>query len=141
MFVAGDVEDQEGTLLGISGGLPGPPVPSPRSAVVVSIVTGAGRDGAYDDEEIRLLGESMAHEVGHFMGLFHPIDFGGASVEAEDPLSDTPSCNTETDCEANGTLVSNVMYPTPVFEGTSLIPQNGLTAQQKGVLNRYVAVD
>jgi len=141
VFVAGDVEGEEGTLLGISGGLPGPPVPSPRSAVVVSIVTGAGRDGAYDDEEIRLLGESMAHEVGHFLGLFHPVDFSGDSVEAEDPLSDTASCDNEVDCNQNSSLISNVMYPTPVFKGSSLIPQNGLTGQQKGVLNRYVAVD
>lgn len=38
------------------------------------------------------VGETVAHEVGHALGLFHPTESQGASGEDFDPLTDTPQC-------------------------------------------------
>jgi hypothetical protein len=39
-----------------------------------------------------VVGETVAHEVGHALGLFHPTESQGASGEDFDPLTDTPQC-------------------------------------------------
>lgn len=73
-------------LLGISGGIPGPPreVGCDRCGVALSLAPVSGHPD--------LLGPLMAHEISHFLGLFHttepPPDGGGAPVR--DNLPDTP---------------------------------------------------
>ena len=142
LYIGGDIEGSEGEVLGVAAGIPGPPIPTIRSAVTASIVTGGGPDGSYSPLEIRLLGETLAHECGHFVGLFHPVDYSGSSVTSSDPLSDTPSCRRNSECEGIGALTSNLMYVTPLSDGNGgLIPQNQLTPQQRAVMNRYAAVD
>lgn len=39
-----------------------------------------------------VVGETVAHEVGHALGLFHTTESQGASGEDFDPLTDTPQC-------------------------------------------------
>ena len=142
IFVGGDLEGSSGDLLGIAGGIPGPANPSPRSGVSISITTGAGPDGRYSDEDLRILGETLAHESGHFMGLFHPVDFSGDVVVDSDPLDDTPSCTVFLDCVSNANLAGNLMFATPVASGSgTFVEQNNLSSQQRGVLNRYIVVD
>lgn len=144
IFIGGDIEElgASGEVLGLSGGIIGPPHPSARSAVAISVFAGAGSDGVFDAEDIRLYGETIAHETGHFLGLFHPVDFSGSSVTATDPLDDTVSCRFVTECLASDDLTKNLMFPNPVPSGNGgYIPQNQLTAEQRGVLNRYIAVD
>lgn len=141
IFIAGDVQGEQGTILGIAGGVPVPAYPSPRSALVVSIVTGAGADGTYSNEEIRLLGESLAHESGHYLGLFHPVELSGSSAVDFDPLSDTDTCSSKTSCVNNNSLAANLMFPQPVINNGTYVPQNLLTPQQTAVLNRYIAVN
>ncbi|MFN8391520.1 MAG: hypothetical protein U0136_14625 [Bdellovibrionota bacterium] len=140
LFIVGDAGEG---LLGLAGGIPAPPIPTTRSALAVSIVTGSGPDGVFSDEELRLLGETMAHETGHYLGLFHPVDFSGTFVSAQDPLSDTPTCSQKSECEQNSALAANLMFsePVPNSGGSGFIPQDQLTTQQRAVLNRYVAVD
>ena len=139
IFVGTDI-DVTG-VLGLSSSIPGPAVPTSRSAVVISLLTGAGSDGEFSSEEVRLLGETMAHEGSHLMGLFHPVDVSGTVVVDSDPLSDTEDCNRVSECESTE-LISNLMYYTPLRGSDgNLIAQNELTAQQRGVLNRYIAVD
>jgi hypothetical protein len=143
VFVGGDIAGTAsiGEVLGISAGIPGPAIPSQKSAVAVSIFTSAGSDGVFNGEDIRVLGETIAHESGHFMGLFHPVDFSGSLVADTDPLADTESCSFLTDCVSRVDLIGNLMFPTPVADGDgSFVRQNKLSAEQKGVLNRYVAV-
>ncbi len=143
IFIGGDIEGSAGVdLLGISASIPGPPNPSARSAVAISILGGAGPDGDFSSEETRILGESMAHEAGHFMGLFHPVELDGLFVAAYDPLSDTPICSSTIDCFSNEDLTHNLMFFSPVDDGDGgYVPQNRLTPEQRGVLNRYIAVD
>jgi hypothetical protein len=89
----------DGMTLGIAGGIPGPPGVhgSPHSGVAVSF--DASVVGADPDR----IAQIMAHEMGHFMGLFHvreidrpcePGEVPSASVDCapfggEDVLSDT----------------------------------------------------
>lgn len=142
--IQGDTSDISGSedLLGLSSGIPGPPVPSIRSAVAVGIFAAAGPDGLFSQDDVRVLGETMAHEVGHFMGLFHPVDFESNVVTASDPLSDTPICRFLTECLTDRELTSNLMFFTPVSDGDGgFIRQNLLSTDQRGVLNRYVVTD
>ena len=37
----------------------------------------------------QLLGETAGHEMGHFLGLFHPSESAGTLF---DPIADTPQC-------------------------------------------------
>lgn len=142
IFIAGDVSGEENTILGIAGGLPAPAFPSTRSALVVSLLTGAGMDGNFDTVELRLLGESMAHESGHYLGLFHPVELTSGSVDGVDPLTDTPTCSTKNECVNNDSLAGNVMFTQPVLDPSGdYVPQNLLTSQQSAVLNRNIAVD
>lgn len=143
VFVGGDIAGTSsiGEVLGISAGIPGPAIPSEKSVVAVGIFNSAGSDGIFDGEDIRILGETIAHEGAHFMGLFHPIDFSGSLVDDTDPLADTDSCSFLTDCISRTELISNLMFPSPVANGDGgFVRQNILTSEQKGVLNRYVAV-
>jgi len=81
------------------------------------------------------MGETMAHEGGHYLGLFHPVEF---SYDDWDAISDTPECASETDCDE--TLGTNLMYPYPVcdYYYTSCVKQDQLTDGQTGVWQRYI---
>jgi hypothetical protein len=117
-------------------------MPSRKSAVAVSIFAAAGSNGRFSTDDIRLLGETIAHESGHQMGLFHPVDFSGSIVVGSDPLDDTEECSFFTECVNSQSLISNLMFPNPISDTSgSFIPQNRLTEQQRGVLNRYLAVE
>lgn len=130
-----DVADME--VLGVAGGIPGAPVPSVSSCVAVSLSDNAGPDGAFDPGEVLLLAETIAHETGHFLGLFHPVEMNWAAF---DPLTDTPQCSSSGDCTSS--MGSNLMFPVPVANGAGgTIRQNVLTAQQAGVMNLYAAVE
>jgi len=108
-----------GAVLGVSGGIPGPvAVPgAARSMVVVAfpdIPAGFGRPAKAHD-----VGLTIAHEGGHYLGLFHSSenDFGGFGPKLHDPLPDTPEQDP-----------TNLMY----FEGGSGGAK--LSAQQGAVL-------
>ena len=144
IFIGGDIGGTGlgGGVLGFAADIPGPPFSSPRSVTAISIFENAGPDGIFSAQDARLLGETIAHESGHFMGLFHPIDFSGSSVAFTDPLADTPSCSFITECLSNSVLSHNLMYPSPVADGSGgFVNQNELTSNQGSVMNRYLAVD
>ena len=122
-------------IFGIAGDIPGPLIPTTRSAVQVSALLAAGADGVFDAEDTRLLAETMAHETGHYLGLFHPVE---SAWDAWDVLTDTPECDTEGDCVEE--LGDNLMFPFPVCGPVTCTPQDGLTIQQGSVANRYVGV-
>lgn len=74
----------EGVILGLAPGAPGPAfVPNgPHSGVVVSFL-------ALDSGGARQLGETLAHEIGHYLGLAHTTE---ADASDHDPIPDTPEC-------------------------------------------------
>ena len=77
-----------GLILGIAGGIPGPTLGqgTGRSAVLIrtaEIPDGAGLPVPAD------LGNTMAHEAGHYLGLFHSSEQALFGPQLHDPLPDT----------------------------------------------------
>lgn len=131
-ILVGETIDGSTDYLGVAGSIPGTLTATSRAVVVVSWLANAGTDGAFDTEDIRLFGETLAHETGHYMGLFHPVEMDWSYWDA---LSDTPSCSNTTTCESE--LGPNLMFPYPVCSGASCLAQDDLTDDQQGVSHRY----
>ena len=132
-LIIGDmVGNQQGTF-GVSAGIPGTVEPSPSTYVVLAWMTHAGPDGKFDKDEIRLMGETMAHECAHYTGLFHPVE---STYRFWDALDDTPECQNENSCDSQ--LGQNVMYPYPICTSQSCNPQGQLTDEQGRVMNQFV---
>ena len=117
-----------GQVLGISPGIPGAAGlhGSPSSGVVFATEGMLGRSGWFDGNS--MLAQTMAHEVGHFLGLFHTTEiYGGA-----DPLGDTPQCP-QSDIQSYRHEAcpdyDNLMFPTAGFRD-----QVTLTSQQIEIL-------
>jgi len=83
-------------VAGVAGGIPGPPRAggTPSSGVVVEV-----------QQSSRFTGDDMAHEAGHFQGLFHTTEMDGTT---NDLLSDTPKCPNLYSCPAG---YSHLMFP------------------------------
>lgn len=93
-FVDEILGGEEGyVILGIAGGIPGPPgiAGGPHSGVAVTI------SGVLDRPT--LLGQVMAHEGGHYLGLFHTSEATGTT---HDPLPDTVQCSSSRDSNWDG---------------------------------------
>ena len=108
-------------LLGLSAGIPGAPGihGSGGSGVVMSSVNLSSDPAQF--------GQTVAHEMGHFLGLRHTSERGGVEF---DPLSDTPQCN-DPDDAYNCSDVSNLMFPFAVD-----VDQSVVTSDQSFVLQR-----
>lgn len=132
--IAGDVY-----TYGEAGGIPGPYAAAEHAAVEVAWLANAGSDAEFSNADILLMGETMAHEVGHYLGLFHPVEDG---FEYWDALDDTDECVGYNRCE--DALGTNLMYPYPVcttMNANSCVRQDQLTGEQAGVAHRYVGVE
>ncbi len=93
-FVQEIVGGDEGfIILGIAGGIPGPPAiqGTVHSGVALTMM-------GFRDSPI-VLGQTMAHEGGHYLGLFHTSESGGSS---HDPLPDTAQCKASNDSDFDG---------------------------------------
>ncbi len=123
-------------VYGIAGDIPGPLVPSIRTAVLVSAEEARGPDGRFDETELRIYGETLAHETGHLLGLFHPVE---TTLDVWDALDDTPQCSSNRSCESK--MADNLMYPFPVCTLFTCVPQTTITDDQATAANLYVGVD
>jgi hypothetical protein len=94
--------NEVGTL-GIAAGIPGPNgIPgTAASAVMVSVDTHLDGDG--ETLLTEMMGETMAHEIGHQLGLFHTSEEDGLS---HDGIADTPDCGIELDVDGDGELTA-----------------------------------
>jgi hypothetical protein len=117
---------------GLAGGIPGPLGSTAISGVLVSATLSAGNDGAFDQEERRILGETLAHETGHYLGLFHPVE---ATWDQWDALGDTSECTDAESCLHD--LGTNLMFPYPVCSFQACNPQSALTSDQEAVARRH----
>lgn len=132
LVIVGEQIGGQDNIYGYSGGIPGPLTGSERGAVLISWLANAGGDGVFDDADIMLYGETLAHEVGHYLGLFHPVEDGWLHWDA---LSDTPACQTTVECQNN--LGDNLMFPYPICDWDTCTPQEVLTTEQRHVCHRY----
>ncbi len=112
LVFVGKIPSPFGAVLGVAGGLPGPVgvQGTGRSTVLIAIDVQlpGGRQAGAD------VGLTMAHELGHYLGLFHSSEnsWGGFQPAIHDPIDDTPP-NDET----------NLMYWDGSKAGEKLTPQ------------------
>lgn len=148
-------------LLGISSGIPGLPgyVGTKSAGMTVFIEThrSTGSAGSrLSDADLRFLGNTMAHEAGHFLGLFHLNESPGGTFldpRTRDPLVDTPFCdlvfaNTggffPTDVEIsecqgvsfNQSGAKNLMF----WQGDGVTDQSQLTGEQGWLIRKHPLV-
>ena len=131
-IVVGHYIDGELDKLGITGAIPGPLADSPKGVVLISWLALAGKDAEFNALEMGLFGETIAHEVGHYLGLFHPVE---ETWSDWDFLSDTEECTSYGDCVDD--LAENLMFPYPICDGTTCTPQRQLSSDQQGLIHRY----
>lgn len=95
--------DDPFTILGIAGGIPGPVKHGTAASGVVFSTQGlldtfnpscaagnlAGCTLDKQDADFVDMGVTIAHEVGHYLGLNHPSERAGTR---HDPIDDTPEC-------------------------------------------------
>ncbi len=136
-FFVADIPGSGGfSLLGLSGGVPGPPGVhgTTSSGVAVNMA-----DFSEKPETIEII---MAHEAGHYLGLYHTTEANGAALAPEgreaingfDPIEDTPKCADSADESGNGTLSpsecasadgGNIMFWSPADDSRALSAGQG----------------
>ncbi len=135
LLVVGDDVGGAADLYGMAGGIPGPQVATDHSVVAVSWLVHAGANASFSESEIDIYGETMAHEIGHFLGLYHPVEMGWNYWDA---LSDTDDCSSANSCE--NALADNLMFPYPVCGTGGCTAQVELSNAQVGVLGLNIGV-
>lgn len=105
VFLVGDLLDLGEGALGRAGGLPGSVgIPgTPGSGIVVQLT---------DDGQA--LGDSMLHELGHLLGLYHVTERDGG---LDDVIEDTPGCDVAPDQLTDyAPCMDNIMFPQRLTE-------------------------
>lgn len=140
--------------ISLSGANPGPALPSPRSAIVISVSKAAGNDGEFDssssdstverDSEIRYIGEAIAHETLHYLGLRDTVTFDGNLAVSSD-LLDSEKCPTVETCQENLGASENIMFPYPLRDDESddvarFFPRDRVSTQQRLLAHRHLSV-
>lgn len=136
VVLAPDRPGEDASVLGVAGDVPAPWIPSPRTGIRVVPSRICGVDGVCDAQETFLFGEVLAHEAGHHLGLFHPVEVGW---DVFDALPDTVECGSQFGCEQG--LGENLMFPYTLCSGITCVAQEQITRQQGHVLNGYLGVE
>lgn len=130
--------------IGQSGGVPGPATfgGTGRSAVAVTTADLASAN----PDDIAFLGLTAAHEILHFMGLFHTTEKCASKEATEecdlvgsDPITDTPECAPAADTDTDGILsaaecagagADNVMFWSPGSDAMTLTEHQGFVVRR-----------
>jgi hypothetical protein len=130
LFVVQGIDYGGLEVVGQAGSAPGPAVIQGTSHSGIAI-------SAIDlESDPTITGLATAHEIGHYLGLYHTTEKAG---DGWDPLDDTPFCGPENDANADGYVAAsecsglggdNVMFWSPP-SGSS-----DLTANQEYVMVR-----
>jgi hypothetical protein len=81
-----------------AGGIPGPLGMHGTGASGIAIATNMM------EGDPQRLGRTLAHELGHYLGLFHTSEADGSVYDA---LPDTPACTNKYDADGNGLDVAD----------------------------------
>lgn len=120
-----------GGAIGVSQGLPGAAAlhGTPSSGVIFTSeylgMQFQGEQGSVVNGN-EFTGIVMAHEVGHYLGLFHTSEQYGQGF---DPVLDTPRCTRPSDFPDNCPDINNLMFPLAGISHTELTPGQIFTLQ------------
>ena len=139
LFFVEDQSSGESATYGVSGGLPGPTGIASSWNGVLNFLTAHATGTTLNTQ---LLGETAAHEMGHWLGLYHTSESTGISF---DPLSDTVECPISRDNDSDGKVypeecdgygADNVMFWTAWSTSSQAAgkKQETLSSEQKHVL-------
>lgn len=104
LFIVGSLAYLPSGVIGLSAGIPGP------FQLHGTIVSGTLAEYQSDGTGT-ILGFTLAHEFGHYLGLWHTSQTSGSTIVAHDPLADTPSCTTADFVGAGCPDETNLMFP------------------------------
>lgn len=141
---------ENGPIAGVAGKIAGPALIQGTRYSGVVVTTLNGPIGELSRRDLLLQGNTMAHEGGHYMGLYHTTESRGAGATVPglapkdfvDPIDDTPACPAANDTNGNGTVSAaecasldgtNLMFWGPAPDGQT---QDRLTVGQQFVLHR-----
>jgi hypothetical protein len=160
IYITGD-ETALGGILGISSGIPG--VPGITNQIKAGMViflephrSSGGAATALSAADLQFMGDTMAHEAAHYLGLFHTNEASGYNAAAaaldklwgsdgKDALIETPYCSSSNDispadgqlsmleCSGSGFTNSgalNLMF----WVGDGVTAQTQVTGEQGWVL-------
>jgi hypothetical protein len=121
-----------GGVLGVSAGIPGAAGVhgSPGTGLVFSADNLRGAGGA------TLVGQVLAHEFGHFIGLFHTTESQGGGT---DQLDDTPVCDIRNTSLQNCPDASNLMFPTALFRNFLEVSDGQILIARANPLTKLVS--
>lgn len=133
IFFVEDFLGEDRDILGVAPAIPGSlGLVGNLNGVLINI--GIHVSGTLNSQ---LLGETTAHEMGHFLGLFHTTERSGNEF---DPLSDTPECPASQNTDDDGVVLveeclefdaNNLMF----WTAGSGVKQTTLSPGQIHVLN------
>lgn len=148
---------------GVSASVPGPILPTKKSAIAFSISKAVGNDGefngrGYNDinntekdedegDEVKLFADTISHEIFHYLGLRNSIEFSSNTVVWGDGLN-SEKCADKKRCEQVKEARGNVMYPYPILHRSTQedehyywYERNYVSSEQKIVANKWVGVN